>query len=242
MRRLIFFSSVVSVLCLQQCGDLSRETKVVFPSLPPLLMEQFPGHDWIVKWCDRSGELVERVVPGTYECCYVPLPRYENQAVEAEPLIRGYPGWVLSCGGIYPQDCGGRGELHLGWQHGFTASLFLTLQTQGISMTGFNVKRFRKEVLEKAEGNPWSIEMVPLLEDFVSGCFSFHSIKRKQICRAGGLPEGEWISWNPLRNELIEITADPVPFTAGYHRFYQGDRILCLTVDEKHPPEWMLID
>lgn len=242
MRRLLIFSTIVSVLCLQRCGNLYSETKVVFPALPPLLMEQFPRYDWLVRWCDGSGKVSERVVPGTNECCYIPVSRYENQAVEAEPLIHGQPGWVLSCGGIYPLDLGNLGELRLEWEHGFIAAVFLTLQAQGFSMTGFNTGRFIATVLEKAEGNPWCIDTALLLEDLVSGGFSYHSIKQKQFCNVRDLPEGEWVSWNPLRNGRILIGEDPVPLPEGYHRFYQGYRILCVTVNEEQPTEWILID
>jgi hypothetical protein len=139
-------------------------------------------------------------------------------------VFEGRTDLFFPAGGLFPHDAG-EGELALGWEKGFAASLLLRLEERGYPVEAFNSGRFFRETVLRGGGNPWSLNEELIITTLAGMSFRADRIKPLPSHPVNlALPAGNWLPRNPLA-PLAQTDDEGLCnfgyLAEGYHRYYR---------------------
>jgi hypothetical protein len=158
--------------------------------------------------------------------------------VLAYPIISAESLQLPPAGGIYPLDCNTQSSaITLSWESGAAAEVLYRLWIHGVNCSTINVPRLRVEMVERCEGDPWSLDLSLICSQLANRDLRVTDIHLAP-CRDLLLESspGQWFLESPFRTpvEAAEgyLRLERVPL--GPHLLFNGASGSCffLSVDQ----------
>lgn len=206
----------VSLLC--SCGIFTdfRTIRVSFPDEAP---------PWFIDDTNRTGKVIYPGKSGHIESSTIEWDDSFRILIEkgSSVPIACFPSGNLKPAGAFLSINPENGKaLKLDWGNGFLADLLLEMMGKGIPIEHINIQRLSKEIENKCDGDPWSINREILEEAIIYNTLSVYKIKSGNLQDITLPLEGNWISDNPfypvaVSNSEGELFLEGI--YPGMHRF-----------------------
>jgi hypothetical protein len=206
------------------CSFYSRSValQVVLPQPPRHWQAAFPSLRYRIVIPDPAGGCTRLYTAGQDRAPVVELPKLVNQPLLAYPEVPDRGLELPPAGGLYPLDCDlTTSRIRLSWEQGMIAEILARLWSRGVPCSGLNTPRLRREVEERSNGDPWSLDLNRLLAALAEGEFRVTDI-RCAACRELVLDPGAglWFLESPFRRPAAvesgeELKLSSVPL--GFH-------------------------
>jgi hypothetical protein len=193
------------------------------PETPGHWKERFRSFTYEVWYIGETGEFQKKNVEMGKRSFTLPCKKQRNNPILAFPQSGtiSFP----PAGALFPIDvCNPETEImDLTWERGFIALIIMECMKNGADMTTFNTERLHKELIEKAEGDVWNLDLTSITEKLTSGSFSVHAIKKLPCKEVAFYPgPGIWFLESPF-SPLFTLDEGylfifPLPY--GYHRLF----------------------
>ncbi|MEW5815268.1 MAG: hypothetical protein AB1798_07745 [Spirochaetota bacterium] len=249
------------------CRYFNSDTRItlIFPALPAQWEAQFKSVNFRVVYPASEGNLHEMTIEGEKAfsgTVAIDLEKCINLPVIAYPIPEGFvpgrrlkageqprqrelfPAGLLPAGGLFPLHRDSDGSLRLSWEYGFVAELLLNLLIHGVPIEAINTPRLITEIVNRAEGDTWSLDSSRIARSFSLGGFRADYIKKCETHKltVDGLT-GRWISGNPFFPVFSADERGIINFSGlynGFHRFFQqGSRdIMDILITDN---EWFIL-
>jgi hypothetical protein len=193
------------------------------PDIPGHWEQRFEEITFSIEYPDISGEKEVLFLPPGVSSCEIRVPKKRNWPVVAQPCGDEFP--LSPAGALYPWHVDKNNRvLHLYWEHGFSALVFLECLGKGFDISCFNARRFMSEVLKRSEGDPWRLDFSCVAEQLTSGSFRVYDIKKLPVRDVSlSLTAGDWFfssSFSPLVHSNGEAPCCIEDIPSGFHRLF----------------------
>ncbi|WP_455382506.1 hypothetical protein [Salinispira pacifica] len=231
-----------------------RTVAVLLPNPPAAWEETLDNGGCLVAWPDAYGRLESVLLPPGLTRTVITVPKTRWVPVTGQPLLPGGSGTgPLLPAGVVIAPAGVEGEVSLTWIDGAAALMLRKLALCGVPLEGINVQRLVRELRERAEGNPWSVDCERILAGLAAAEMRVDWIvPRRQLLvllpRALLPAPGLLVSANPLEAAVpVEVTASGEPAIAAHTPgmavyFHPGDgRRFDLRVGDDGAFDWLSV-
>ncbi|MBT3274184.1 MAG: hypothetical protein HN368_13585 [Spirochaetales bacterium] len=241
------------------------EASLILPGLPLELAEVFHIKEYVIRYLENDGQVIERTVSSTQTSTILALPKLPVVPVTATPICVAIENpdrlvYLKPAGAVFPADAvtdvvadavtdafgdaDDTLDLELAWHKGFLADLLLSCSQIGDMLQAVNVQKLSQIVLEKCDGDPWSLDSSPLRTAIRTGSLQSRSVRKlPEYSLPLILPTGIWTSTNPLSDRLAYESDGKSIFGEiyeGWHSyvFRTGEENLVISVE---PNGWRAV-
>jgi hypothetical protein len=170
---------------------------------------------------DRDGfeELI--VEQGTQPV--IELPKILYLPVLAYPIISAKSLELPPAGAIYPTDTQSS-SITLSWESGAAAEVLYRLMIRGVNCSSINAPRLRTEMVERCQGDPWSLDLSLICSQLASRDFrvtDIHLTPYRDLLLESY--SGHWFLESPFRTPVNAegyLRLERVPL--GTHLLFNG--------------------
>jgi len=210
---------------------------VQLPRTPDHWRTAFPGLCYRIVYPIPDRDSFEELFVEQGTQPVIELPKILFLPVLAYPAISAESFQLPPAGGIYPIDCNTQGStITMSWESGATAEVLYRLWIHGVNCSTINVPRLRTEMVERCEGDPWSLDLSLICSQLANRDFRATDIHLAP-CRDLLLESspGQWFLESPFRTPVEaedSLRLERVPL--GSHLLFDGATGSCffLFVDE----------
>ncbi len=212
------------------CSFYSRSValQVILPQAPQHWQAAFPSLRYRIVIPDPAGGgCTQLYAAGQGEAPVVELPKIGNLPLLAYPEVPDRGLELPPAGGLYPLDCDiTTSRIRLSWEQGMVAETLARLWSRGVSCSGLNTPRLRREIEERSNGDPWTLDLNRLLTSLAGEEFRVTDI-RPAACRDLVLDPGAglWFLESPFRRpaavepgQALGLSSVPL----GFHLLIEG--------------------
>lgn len=243
------------------CSFFSEKSRirVFLPGVPENYKSLLSEPGFILLIPDKESTWSRLYIPSGTREVVIPVQKRQNLPLLAYPVFPEFfenhisdgadtggslPVWKPA-GALFPLHLQDNNTIEIKWEHGFIASLFKSLMTQGVEVEFINTKRLVEEIWGRSGGNPWVLNDETILEALSYRNFRADLIREKDNhFLSVTAQKGIWISCNPFDRPLTSNPEGKLNFNrihSGFNRFFHAESrsYLDIYIDEL---EWILID
>ncbi|MBA7636637.1 hypothetical protein ES703_44258 [subsurface metagenome] len=209
---------------------------ILFPAPPEHWQNSFGDIPYLLTYPGQEKKLRQEIVYPFRQKVEIVITKQNNLPVTAAPLVKNGAVRLPPAGGLYPHDLDTRGKrLTLSWIQGFAAEILIRLHSGGMDTTGINTIRLCAEIRERAQGDPWLLDIDLITAKLAGGGFRVNYIRKLPSRDIEMMPgAGEWFlespfsSLHPLEEQqILNLKGLPLGFnrlfdssSGGYYDLY----------------------
>jgi hypothetical protein len=206
---------------------------VHLPPAPEHWQQAFPGLAFRIVYPLPEGGDFAQLPAQPQDTVTVEVPKILYVPILAYPVVPGSRLELLPAGGLYPLDCDPAGtSMILSWEQGAVAEILHRLRVQGMDCSAFNVPRLRREIADRDQGDPWTLDLTRICARLADHTFRLTDIRpashRDLILEPG---PGRWFLESPFRKPVRASSDGTVLLQAvplGMHYLFETDTASCL--------------
>jgi hypothetical protein len=196
-----------------------RHWQTAFPELRYRIVYPIPDRDGFAElFVDQETQPV------------IELPKILHLPVLAYPVVSVKSLELPPAGAIYPTDCDSQSSgLTLSWESGAVAEVLYRLWIRGVNCSSINAPRLRTEMVERCQGDPWSLDLSLICSQLASRDFRVTDIHlspyRDLLLESNS---GNWFLESPFRTPVEAegcLRLERVPL--GTHLLFNGTTGSC---------------
>lgn len=187
---------------LPQLGNQIELEVVVAPQPAP--WERFGPLDHLIVAPAAAGGAVEARVAAGQGSVRLKIEKRTNVPVLDYPLLAGRRDLLKPAGAVYPIDLEKRGRILTSYRDGFLAELLVPVSSAGELLGAVNVRRLRREIWERSNGDPWQLDREAILQTLLFGIMRSDRI-RARPCFDLSLEAnpGTWACGDPFFGQVV---------------------------------------